>query len=138
MKGTRSAPTGPHPDARPALPLAQSAALKISALLGALAVGLGAFGAHALEDQLAETGRTGTWETAVLYHLVHAGILVVLATLPVWRPRTWMAFCAGIVIFSGSLYTLCLTGITWLGAVTPIGGVLLIAGWLALLRSPRS
>jgi uncharacterized membrane protein YgdD (TMEM256/DUF423 family) len=138
MEGTRSRPAGTHPDSRPALPLTPSGALKVSALLGALAVGLGAFGAHALEDQLAEAGRTGTWETAVLYHLVHAGILVVLATLPAWRPRTWMAFCTGIVIFSGSLYALCLTGITWLGAVTPVGGVLMIAGWLALIRSPRS
>jgi len=138
MEGTRSAPPVSQPEPRTALLLNQSGALKVSAILGALGVGLGAFGAHALEEPLAEAGRTGTWETAVLYHLVHAGILVVLATLPAWRPRTWMAFCAGIIIFSGTLYTLCLTGTTWLGAVTPIGGVLMIVGWLALLRSPRS
>lgn len=115
----------------------QSRALKASAGVGALAVGLGAFGAHGLEERLAELGRTGTWETATLYHLVHAVVLLVLATLPEWRARAWLAFFTGVVIFSGSLYVLSITGMTWLGAVTPIGGVLLMGGWISLLWSVK-
>jgi len=109
-----------------------------TALTGLLAVALGAFGAHALEAFLEETGRRETWETAVLYHLVHSGILLLLCLIQPWRPRTWLLFFLGIMVFSGSLYLLCLTGIGWLGAVTPVGGLLLIAGWLSLAFSRPS
>lgn len=113
-------------------------ALTVTAVTGLLAVALGAFGAHALEAFLEEAGRTGTWETAVLYHLVHAGILLLLCLVRPWRPRTWGLFFAGVTVFSGSLYVLCLTGIGWLGAVTPVGGLLLILGWLSLAFSQTS
>jgi uncharacterized membrane protein YgdD (TMEM256/DUF423 family) len=114
-------------------PLTASAALKITAILGALAVALGAFGAHGLEDLLTRTGRVETWKTAAAYHLVHSVVLLVLVHLPNWRPLPWAFLAAGITIFSGSLYLLCLTDTGWLGAITPIGGLLLIAGWGSLI-----
>lgn len=107
--------------------------LAIAAFLLAIAVAAGAFGAHALKNTLSPD-RLETWETAVQYHAWHALglILVVLAGshfgLNVSIPVSLLLI--GILIFSGSLYTLCLTGISWLGAVTPIGGVAFIAGWI--------
>jgi uncharacterized membrane protein YgdD (TMEM256/DUF423 family) len=102
-------------------------------LLGLLGVALGAFGAHALKDTLAAGGHTGTWQTAVLYHLIHAVALLGLAG---WRdahggPDRRIAWCwvAGVVMFSGSLYALSLGGPRFLGPVTPLGGVAFIAGW---------
>ncbi|NBD38594.1 MAG: DUF423 domain-containing protein [Verrucomicrobia bacterium] len=116
--------------------LHQPMALRISAVAGAVAVGLGAFGAHGLEDFLTESGRRETWNTAVLYHMVHSVVLLLLAMAATWRPKTWGLVFAGIALFAGSLYLLCLTQATWLGAVTPVGGLLLIAGWLSLLLHP--
>ena len=121
------------PDNRPS-PLGRFAGVS-GGLLGFLGVAFGAFGAHLLEPLLVETGRVDTWETATVYHLVHALALVVVAGLPAGRaihPASWL-FCAGILIFSGSLYLLCLTGVTWLGAVTPLGGLCLLGGWLCLI-----
>ena len=108
----------------------QSTALKLSAILGALAVGLGAFGAHGLNDLLTENGRLATWETAAFYHLLHSVVLLVLATRKTWAPGPWLAIASGILIFSGSLYLLCLTNTGWLGAITPLGGLSLIVGWV--------
>jgi uncharacterized membrane protein YgdD (TMEM256/DUF423 family) len=111
--------------------------IRYAAVLGFLGVAFGAFGAHLLEDHLVATGRVEIWETAVLYHLVHAVALLALGGLGVRASLvrfTRHAWTAGIVIFSGSLYILCLTGVTWLGAVTPIGGLAFLAGWLWLLR----
>lgn len=108
----------------------QSTALTLSAILGALAVGLGAFGAHGLNDLLTENGRLATWETAAFYHLLHSVVLLVLATRKTWASGPWLAIAGGVLIFSGSLYLLCLTNTGWLGAITPIGGISLIAGWL--------
>ncbi len=109
-------------------------------ILGAIGIGFGAFGAHALKDHLMETDRLDTYQTAVLYHMIH--VLAVFGTailLPlnqsIWVKRAGYAFLLGILIFSGSLYLLCLTGITWLGAITPIGGVFFILGWLSLTFS---
>lgn len=103
-----------------------------SALTGAAAVVLGALGAHALEDVLAKGGYIEAWKTASSYHLIHALLLVVLAN---WTPlavkRWWVIFC-GVWIFSGSIYLLCLTPWKWLGPVTPVGGFLLIIGWVTL------
>jgi uncharacterized membrane protein YgdD (TMEM256/DUF423 family) len=110
----------------------------IAAITGASAVGLGAFGAHGLEDMLTETGRLDVWKTAVFYHLVHSVVLLIVAVSSKQGADSrsglsfWLFF-GGIVVFSGTLYLLCLTGQTWLGAVTPIGGVALIAGWLSLI-----
>jgi len=113
----------------------------IGAALGFLGVALGAFGAHGLKklwQGLADAeNRAGWWQTASFYHLVHALALVLVATL--WRTESSksmtisaVCFACGIVIFCGSLYVMSLTGMRALGAVTPIGGLLLLAGWLSL------
>jgi len=109
--------------------------ISIAALLGALGVVLGAFGAHALRARL-EPEELATWQTAVDYHLLHA---VALLALSLWSHASGRAaglapalFLAGIVLFSGSLYGLVLGGPRWLGPVTPLGGLCLIAAWLAL------
>jgi len=109
-----------------------AAALRISAILGFHAVALGAFGAHGLHDVLEKSGRIATWETAAHYHLAHAVLLFVVATLQPFRRVAWVLLFAGVLIFSGSLYTLALTNVKWLGAITPFGGLSLLAGWLAL------
>jgi len=110
--------------------------VRIGAGLGFLGVVLGAFGAHGLEEKLAAAGRVETWETAAFYHLVHAVMLVVVALgCPGRRGAIPCgAFAAGIVLFSGSLYVLCLSGIEAFGAVTPLGGVAFLVGWAWLVR----
>ncbi len=105
--------------------------LRISALLGALAVGAGAFGAHALRDSVPPE-RLATWQTAASYHLLHAVILYILASAPSPRGMSFGFFTAGILLFSGSLYALVLLDLPVLGAVTPLGGVAFILGWLSL------
>lgn len=113
----------------------------LAALLGALGVVLGAFGAHALKARL-EPAQIDVWSTAVEYHLVHAVALLAVALFGAATGRvvTWPAagFTAGIVLFSGSLYVLALGGPRWLGPVTPLGGLCFIAGWLALFTLARS
>lgn len=96
-----------------------------------LAVGLGAFGAHALKEKLGPD-MLAVWETGVKYQVYHALALLLLASLRGPSKSAW-CFTAGIVIFSGSLYVLALTGVRKWGAVTPIGGLLFLAGWLFLL-----
>lgn len=108
----------------------------IGAVAGFLGVALGAFGAHALKARLS-AGDLEIFETAVRYHLVHAVALLALAALANRIPAgvaslSGWAFSAGILIFSGSLYLLVLTGPRWLGAVTPLGGTALLVGWAAL------
>ncbi len=108
------------------------AILLAAALLGASAVMLGAFGAHALRSTFGPQ-QLGWWQTATLYELAHAIALLVIATLPL--RRTILAggcMALGTIIFSGSLYLMALGLPRWLGAITPIGGILLIAGWLVL------
>jgi uncharacterized membrane protein YgdD (TMEM256/DUF423 family) len=106
------------------------------ALFAAAAVAAGAFGAHALADRLS-ADRLATWETAARYHLIHALALVLLGAIagrwpaPLLSISGWL-FTAGIVIFGGTLYALALGGPRWLGAITPLGGLALIAGWLVL------
>lgn len=103
----------------------------VGALLLAVAVGLGAFGAHALKDRL-DAYSLDIWQKAVFYHLIHAlGILIVALNNRRADLVCWLLL-AGIVLFSGSLYVLALTGVRTLGAVTPFGGVAFIAGWLVL------
>src|SRR5687768_4689793 len=115
--------------------MTRSLSLRLAALLGFFAVALGAFGAHGLSGVLAKNGRAEEWSTAVLYHLVHACVLLALSLR---RPpgAAWWLFAAGIVVFSGSLYLLALTNTRWLGAVTPLGGLALLGGWLALAIRP--
>lgn len=105
------------------------------AVLAFLAVAAGAFGAHALEGRL-EPDAIEVFETAARYHAYHALALVALAALAARWPDPWWGlagglFVAGILVFSGSLYALALSGVRWLGAITPIGGLAMLAGWLA-------
>ena len=106
------------------------------AIVAATGVALGAFGAHGLRERL-EPQMLAVWQTAVLYHLLHAVAVIAIALAAAhWRDRLVVIsgglLLAGIVLFSGSLYLLAFTGIRWLGAVTPLGGLAFIAGWLAL------
>ena len=98
-----------------------------------LAVALGAFGAHGLKNRVTAELLT-VWQTAVLYHLVHALGLLLVGLLAVHLPvkSAGWTLQAGIVLFSGSLYLMVLTGIRPLGVVTPLGGVAFLAGWLLL------
>lgn len=106
--------------------------LAAGALLAGLAVALGAFGAHALRDALGSR-QLGWWQTGVEYQMGHALALLALAALPIHRPG-WPALLLGVgaAVFSGSLYVMALTQLRWLGAVTPLGGAGMIAGWLLL------
>ncbi|WP_373511798.1 DUF423 domain-containing protein [Persicitalea sp.] len=114
--------------------------LQLGAVIGALAVGIGAFGAHALKASLEASGRADTFETAVKYQFYHAIAIVLVGVLlsradagaVKWLNWAGYAFAVGVLIFSGSLYAICFTGITKFGAVAPIGGLLLIAGWILL------
>ena len=110
----------------------QQTAIRISALVGFLGVALGAFGAHALKDTLLQNQTTAIWEKAVFYHFIHAVMLFVLSTRTKWKPGPWVAFSIGILVFSGSLYALAYLNLKWLGAITPIGGVSFMVGWLWL------
>ncbi len=105
---------------------------RIIAFLGATAVALGAFGAHGLKEMLAQNGYTEIFHTANRYHFYHTFALALVAILPQNKISqiAFGCFIAGILIFSGSLYLLALTQIKILGAITPIGGVAFIAGWL--------
>ena len=111
-------------------------AIRISAGLGFLAVALGAFGAHGLKYVLEQNHSAEIWEKAVFYHFIHAMMLFVLASRPRFALGPWCAFLAGIILFSGSLYLLAVTGQKWLGAITPLGGLSFLAGWLWLVINP--
>lgn len=111
--------------------------MRLSAIFGFLAVALGAFGAHGLKPTLESHGTTAIWQTAALYHLVHSVVLLVLAQREAVARLAFTLFVAGILIFSGSLYLLAVTGVKWLGAITPFGGLCLLAGWLSLAFTRR-
>ncbi len=112
--------------------------LRAAAILGALAVLLGAFGAHGLKSALG-AAMIAVYETAVRYHFYHAlAILAVAAAADCFASGAWWrwacrAWVAGVILFSGSLYLLMISGVKWLGAVTPVGGSVLIAGWICLV-----
>jgi len=116
--------------------MSSATALRIAAIMGGLAVALGAFGAHSLKTVLADHQTTVIWEKAVFYHFIHAVMLFVLAGRPPLRLFPWLCFLGGILIFSGSLYVIAVTNARWLGAITPIGGVSFIAGWICLAIKP--
>jgi uncharacterized membrane protein YgdD (TMEM256/DUF423 family) len=114
--------------------------LATGALLGATAVALGAFGAHGLKARVT-ADLLVVFETAARYHLVHALAIVAVAWAADRFPGSCAAaagwlFVAGILLFSGSLYLMVLTGARALGAITPLGGLALIAGWIALALAP--
>jgi uncharacterized membrane protein YgdD (TMEM256/DUF423 family) len=131
-------------------------AFRIAGIAGFLGVALGAFGAHGLKATFEANGTAAIWLTASTYHLLHAIALLALASAahsakgapgahgsqatPAFEEAAstgnpgaafWF-FLAGIAIFSGSLYTLAITNIRWLGAITPIGGLCFLAGWLSI------
>ncbi|MEL6895297.1 MAG: DUF423 domain-containing protein [Planctomycetota bacterium] len=111
-----------------------------AAVFGLFAVGIGAFGAHGLEDMLVKMGRTEVraaelltiCETAVRYHFFHTLVLLAIVAMPPSLGRlkivSWL-FALGILLFSGSLYLLVLTDVRWLGAITPLGGTLWLVAW---------
>lgn len=106
-------------------------------LFGFLSVAFGAFGAHALKTKLT-TEYLNVFEVGVRYQMVHALLLILIACIFQYHPTCYIQIAgfltiAGIIIFSGSLYLLALTGITKWGAVTPVGGLFLLFGWLLLL-----
>ena len=108
----------------------------IGAVLGFLGVALGAFGAHGLKDKLSPD-LFDVFEVGVRYHMYHALALVAVGLVAAQWPGNlvgWSgwAFTAGVVIFSGTLYVLVMTNTRWLGAVTPIGGLAFLVGWLLL------
>jgi uncharacterized membrane protein YgdD (TMEM256/DUF423 family) len=109
----------------------------IGAISAALAIGLGAFGAHAIRTSLSAR-MLEIYHTAVFYHLVHSLGLLAVAFVCYLQPTAGAArfagwlMSAGIILFSGSLYLLAVTGAKWLGALTPLGGIALIVAWLLL------
>lgn len=111
--------------------------LTLASLSGMTAVIFGAFGAHALKNRL-DAYSLGVFETAVQYHFYHSLALLAVGVIALQQPQTvllkssgWL-FVLGIVVFSGSLYVLSMTGVKWLGAITPLGGLAFIAGWACL------
>jgi uncharacterized membrane protein YgdD (TMEM256/DUF423 family) len=115
----------------------QKQTLTTASITGVLTVALGAFGAHALKPMLTAAGRLETYELAVRYQFYHTLALLAVGILMGQFASKKLSYAAiffliGIIFFSGSLYVLCFTGLTILGAVTPIGGVLFILGWVFL------
>ena len=109
-------------------------ARNIAAILGFFGILFGAFGAHVLRGFLEKLDTAQFWQTAAFYHLVHAVVLLVLSG---WRPVPRLAYyliLVGVILFSGSLYALALTNLKWFGAITPLGGIGMLSGWLALAR----
>jgi uncharacterized membrane protein YgdD (TMEM256/DUF423 family) len=117
--------------------MSRIALLRIAAAFCFVAVALGAFGAHALKATLQSTGMLDAWNKAVLYHLVHAVALLALALYGAGNRGAYLLLAAGILFFSGSLYTMALTNVRWLGAITPLGGLCFLAGWAWLVIWPK-
>lgn len=111
--------------------------ITLASLSGMLAVILGAFGAHGLRGRLDDYAM-GVFQTAVQYHFYHSLALLAVGIIALGQPQTallkssgWL-FVVGILVFSGSLYLLAISGMKWLGAITPLGGLAFIAGWASL------
>jgi uncharacterized membrane protein YgdD (TMEM256/DUF423 family) len=111
-----------------------------AAILGALAIAAGAFGAHGLRDRL-EPQQVAAWSTAAHYQLLHSAVILALGLFEVAGERSVRVpaslFTTGILLFSGSIYLLTAAGLRFLGPVTPLGGLTLIAAWLSLLLLVR-
>jgi len=111
--------------------------ITLASLSGMLAVAFGAFGAHALKSRLDDYAM-GVFQTAVQYHFYHSLALLAVGVIALSHPQAallrssgWL-FVLGIAVFSGSLYLLSFSGLRWLGAITPLGGLAFIAGWACL------
>ena len=109
----------------------------IGGILGCIAVIMGAFGAHALNEILDDYGKS-IYNKAVLYHMFHSIAILILGLINKIQPEIQLSmagwsFVFGIILFSGSLYILAITGIKPLGMITPIGGMLFIIGWVLLV-----
>jgi uncharacterized membrane protein YgdD (TMEM256/DUF423 family) len=120
--------------------LSQKQTLLVAAALGILGVSLGAFGAHALKNLLTASGRLDTYELAVRYHFYHTFALLAVGILmdKYSSPGLGLSallFLIGLILFSGSLYALCLLNISKIAIITPFGGVFLIAGWATLFTA---
>jgi len=114
--------------------------LVVGAVSCALTVAIGAFGAHALKSLLEANQRVETFNTAVQYQMFHSLALLIIGILMLNYPQKLLSYAgwshiAGVLLFSGSLYMLCLSGNTKWGAVTPIGGVFFIVGWILLMMA---
>ena len=121
----------------PGSPSGSQSPFRIAAVLGTLVVALGAFGAHGLEDTFETFGTAAIWQTGVFYHAIHAVALLALAASGRAGRLVTGLWLAGVIIFSGSLYLMAVTNMRWLGMITPIGGLALIGGWVALIFSKR-
>ena len=110
--------------------------LRIAAVSGFLTVALGAFGAHGLKALLTEYDTVDIWDKAVLYQMFHTLALLGLALRPTVNTGAAIGFLIGICVFSGSLYVLAVTNLRWFGAITPLGGLAFLIGWLLLLWRP--
>ena len=109
--------------------------LVTAGLLGATAIALGAFGAHGLKDRLALVPEaSGWWETATFYLLTHAVAIGAVVGRSAWTARLW---AVGATIFAATLYAMALGAPRWFGAITPLGGSALIAGWVILAWTAR-
>ena len=117
--------------------MSRVALFRIAAGLCFVAVALGAFGAHALKASLEAKGMLDAWNKAVLYHFLHAVVLVALALHGSSHRAAYYLFATGIVLFSGSLYAMALSNVRALGAITPLGGFCFLAGWAWLVIAPR-
>ena len=111
--------------------------LLTASVFGLLGVALGAFGAHALKPMLTASGRLETFELAVRYQFYHALALLGCGLLMHHHESRWLRYAsiswaAGVILFSGSLYLLCFTGLSGMAVITPVGGVMMIAGWAML------
>jgi len=108
--------------------------IRIGAIMAVITVGMGAFGAHALKGRLDEYAQ-GIYAKAVLYQMFHAMGILAVGILMIVRQNSnlniaGICFTLGIILFSGSLYLLAISGVRWLGMITPLGGVSFIVGWI--------
>lgn len=117
--------------------------LLVGSILGFLAVALGAFGAHGLKQAISAES-LAIFQTGVQYQALHALALLAIGAMFYALPQPgklkaagWL-FTAGVVVFSGSLYILAVTGVKWLGAITPLGGLCFLSGWVCLIWSAAS
>ena len=119
---------------------AQILFLRLAGILGGLGVVIGAFGAHGLKQRLSDPELMAIFETGVRYHFYHALALLAMTAIPGlwvsrWATAAGWSFVFGVAVFSGSLYALALTNVRVLGAITPIGGVAFIVGWVCLVMA---